>query len=148
MEWWAALAIAAAVVGAAAIVGALARRGQGRVRTTADGEVFAPGDLPGVDELGTTATIVQFSTEYCTGCVPTRRLLGTIVDARDDVVRYEVDLTTRGDLAARLHILQTPTTFVLDAHGRLTARIGGLPKRESVVTAIEAIESTSERHAS
>lgn len=143
-----AVLIAAAVVATAAIVGALFRAGQGRVRTSTQPEAVAADDLPGVDELGSTATLVQFSTEFCSGCVPTRRLLGEVAAERDGVIVREIDLTERGDLAARLHILQTPTVFVLDREGRLAARIGGLPRRQSVLAALETVDHAIERHAS
>ena len=37
----------------------------------------------------------------------------------------DVDLTDRPDIADRFHVLQTPTTLILDARGVVRARIGG-----------------------
>lgn len=138
-----ALAVTAAVLGVAAIAGVVLTRSRGRARTPSSELRLAPGALPGLDALADGATLVQFSTEFCTSCGPTRRLLGGIVDGRDDVGLIDVDLTHRADLARELHILQTPTVFVLDAEGVLRTRFGGAPRREHVLAAIDAV--TTER---
>jgi thiol-disulfide isomerase/thioredoxin len=84
------------------------------------------------DELGDRATLVQFSTEFCTGCRPTARQLAVVASEYDGVRHVEIDLTHRADLAARFAVLQTPTTLILGADGALTARIGGVPRVRSV----------------
>jgi len=139
-----ALAVTAAVLGVAAIAGVLLTRARGRARTPSSALRLDAGALPGLDSLAPGATLVQFSTEFCTSCAPTRRLLGGIVEARDDLELVDVDLTHRADLARDLHILQTPTIFVLDADGVLRTRFGGAPRREHVLAAIDAV-ITSER---
>lgn len=143
MEPWSAVLIAAAIVAVSAIVGWVWSDRQGRTRRVPDGVFFAPADLPGVSGFGERATLVQFSTVFCAQCPATRRLLDTIAAERHGVVRVEVDLTDERQLATRLHILQTPTTFVLDADGRLVTRIGGPPRREVVAAVLDDL--TAER---
>jgi len=82
--------------------------------------------------LGDRATLVQFSTEFCTGCRPTARQLSAVAGDYDGVRHVEIDLTHRADLAARFAVLQTPTTLILGADGALTARIGGVPRLGAV----------------
>ena len=48
------------------------------------------------------------------------------------MLHIEVDITNRLDLAKKFHILQTPTTLVLDHSGRITSRIGGAPKQATI----------------
>ena len=82
--------------------------------------------------LGDRATLVQFSTEFCTGCRPTARQLSAMAGDYHGVRHVEIDLTHRADLAARFGVLQTPTTLILGADGALTARIGGVPRLGAV----------------
>lgn len=41
-----------------------------------------------------------------------------------------------GDLAARYHVLQTPTTFLVDAAGAVLSRWGGVPERRRIEDAL------------
>lgn len=125
-----ALILLAVLVAATAGAGWLLRARQGRARQVATNAL----DLSGVDAgpLGERATLVQFSTELCARCPQVRRLLHAVSAENDGVAFAEVDLTHRPDLAARLHILQTPTVFVLDADGLVHTRFGGVPRRDAV----------------
>lgn len=138
MEPIAALGITGAVVALAAVVGALWRVTTGR-RRTGDGTVFGPQDLPGLEQLGDGATLVQFSTEYCAICPATRRFLQQVAAERGGVRHHEIDLTNDPQLANQLKILQTPTVFVLDRDGRLTARFGGAPRRDELYQALDPL---------
>ena len=131
-----ALAVTAAVLGVAAIAGILLTLARGRATTPADDRRFEAGSLPGLDTLATGSTLVLFSTEFCSSCPATKRMLGGVVDDGDYLSLVDVDLTHRPDLARDLHILQTPTIFVLDAAGVLRTRFGGAPRREQVLAAI------------
>lgn len=94
-------------------------------------EVIDPARL-GADGLGETATLLQFSTEMCSKCPGVHRTLAEIADAREGVRHLDVDLTHRPDIAKHFHILQTPTTLVLDADGAVQTRFGGVPTREVI----------------
>lgn len=126
----------AALVALSTVLGLLWRNRTGRVRTVA-GHPDAI-DLPEVPVTGR-ATLLQFSTEVCAACVPTRRLLGEIAGQADGVTHVDLDLTHRPDLATRFNVLQTPTTLILDSAGVIRARIGGAPRRDDVRRALDGI---------
>ena len=51
----------------------------------------------------------------------------------------DVDVTRRADIASRFNLLQSPTTFILDARGVVRARIGGAPRRAELAAELERI---------
>jgi thiol-disulfide isomerase/thioredoxin len=92
------------------------------------------GMLDGLDhELGERATLLQFSSAFCAPCRTTRRVLGEVADLVPGVRHVEVDAEQHLDVVRRLGILRTPTTLVLDAHGREVTRASGAPKRDEVL---------------
>lgn len=134
------LAILLALVIAAAIAGLVWRARTGRAKSVKAS--VATGDGPSVDlrelaaikdgelvtAFGTGTTFLQFSSEYCTQCRQTARLLSELETADDSILHIEVDITNRLELAKKYSILQTPTTLVLDSRGRIRSRIGGAAK--------------------
>lgn len=132
-----AFGIAAALLAVATITGVVLRRRDGRRR---DGGSlrFDPKDATS-SELGSRATLVQFSTELCARCPQVRRLLHTYAAEGDGVRHVEVDLTHRPDLSARYRVLQTPTTFVVDHSGAVRARFHGVPDRHALTEAVAAV---------
>lgn len=82
---------------------------------------------------------MQFSTEMCTRCPQVRRLLGAYAAETAGLAHIEVDLTHRPDLSARYRVLQTPTTFLVDASGVVRARFGGVPARDALATAVATL---------
>jgi thioredoxin-related protein len=68
----------------------------------------------------------------CSQCVQTARVFKELEANSDDILHIEVDITNRLDLARKFHIMQTPTTLVLDHAGRVTSRIGGVAKPETI----------------
>jgi thioredoxin-like negative regulator of GroEL len=85
------------------------------------------------------ATLLQFSTAICSACPPTRRLLGSIAAETPGVHHVDINLSERPELATQFGILQTPTTFVLDAAGVVRARIGGAPRPQVVRDALRPL---------
>lgn len=85
-------------------------------------------------------TFLQFSSQYCTQCGPTARLLGELEQADPNVRHIEVDITERLDLARKYNVLQTPTTLVLDRKGNVKSRIGGAPKQQTLEAEIGTFE--------
>jgi thiol-disulfide isomerase/thioredoxin len=133
MDWPIALIAGLGLLAVSTAIGIAWKASTGRVRASG---AEAPGvaaalDLD-TDALGDRATLVQFSTEYCSGCRPTARQLSAVAGDYDGVRHVEIDLTHRADLAARFAVLQTPTTLILGADGALTARIGGVPRTAAV----------------
>jgi len=132
-----ALAIAAILVGLVALATALGlvwKSRNGRVREVS-GDVVRLPEVP----LEGRATLLQFSTEVCAPCVPTRRVLSQIAATTEGVNHVDVDLTHRPDIAAKFNVLQTPTTLILDRAGHIRARIGGAPKPADVRAALDTI---------
>lgn len=132
-----ALAIAAALLVSATIIGIVLRRRDGR-RRDGGALLFDPADAAD-EELGSRATLVQFSTEMCARCPQVRRLLGDYASDQDGLRHVEVDLTHRPDLSARYKVLQTPTTFVVDRSGAVRARFHGVPPRHALTEALAAV---------
>jgi thioredoxin-like negative regulator of GroEL len=86
--------------------------------------------------LGPRATLVQFSTEVCAYCGPTRELLTAVAAERDGVAFVEIDAAARMDLTRRLRVLSTPTVLVLDAAGGITSRASGPVRRAALLEAV------------
>lgn len=126
------------IVLVATAAGVLWRARTGRVRTTS-GECLTPAELGQSGSLGSRATLVQFSTEFCAPCVSTRRYLSALAERNAGVRHLDVDLTERADLAARFNVLQTPTTLILDSVGRQRGRIAGAPRPEELIAAVNRI---------
>ncbi|MEI7541368.1 MAG: thioredoxin family protein [Actinomycetes bacterium] len=89
--------------------------------------------------LGSRATLVQFSSAFCTPCRATRALLENIVGDLHDVVHIDIDAEDHLELVRELNILSTPTTLIVDSKGREIGRAVGAPKREQVLNALAAI---------
>lgn len=90
---------------------------------------------------GERATLVQFSSSFCQPCRATRRILGEVAAMVDGVAYVEIDAEGHLDVVRRHNILRTPTTFVLDAAGRVVVRASGLPRKADVIAAVgQALE--------
>ena len=131
---------------ASAVLGVVYQRRNGRFRSTgepaADGvvddrTVLSP-DRLGV-ELGERATLVQFSSAFCSPCRATKVLLADVTQSRPDVVHVEIDAESHLDLVRELDIMRTPTVLVLDGAGAVVGRASGLPRRDQVEAAIAAV---------
>lgn len=85
-----------------------------------------------VTKFGKRVTFLQFSSEMCSQCTQTARVFKELESNSDDILHIEVDITYRLDLASKFHVLQTPTTLVLDHTGRVTSRIGGVAKPQTI----------------
>ena len=128
------------VVLAAATIAALAlRKRQGQFKASpavlaADPAVLTAEELGA--PLGARATLVQFSTEFCANCPPTRRMLGQVAREHDGVELVEVDAAARLDLARRLNVYATPTILVLGPDGAIASRASGQPRKSDVLAAV------------
>ncbi|WP_223625370.1 thioredoxin family protein [Microbacterium sp. EST19A] len=130
-------AVAAALLVLATIIGVVLRRRDGR-RRDAGALRFDPADAASA-ELGSRATLVQFSTEMCARCPQVRRMLNAYASDHDGLRHVEVDLTHRPDLSARYKVLQTPTTFLIDGSGAVRARFHGVPHRHALTEAVASV---------
>ncbi len=133
-----ALAVIAGLVVVATGLGLIWRARTGRVRRSAGTRIAA--DSLGTDaRLGSSATIVQFSTEFCGPCRIAERVLGELAARRTDVEFIDVDLGRRPQLATEFGVLQTPTILLLDAGGGVRSRIVGVPRVRDVTARLEEI---------
>ncbi|MFC8682940.1 TlpA family protein disulfide reductase [Microbacterium ureisolvens] len=124
-----ALIALAALLAATVALGVFLNWKQSQARRDVTHEVIEPHRL-GADGLGEVATLLQFSTELCARCPGVHRTLSAIADDHPGVRHLDVDLTHRPDIAKHFHVLQTPTTLVLDRHGVVQTRFGGAPGRD------------------
>jgi len=95
-------------------------------------------DLLG-SELGSRATLVQFSSAFCSPCRATRALLTDVVADLSDVAHIEIDAESHLELVRKLDIRSTPTTLILDGRGVEVGRAVGAPKRDDVIKALSVI---------
>jgi thiol-disulfide isomerase/thioredoxin len=93
-------------------------------------------------ELGERATLVQFSSAFCQPCRATRQVLGQVVDMVPGVAHIEVDAEQHLDLVRRLHVMRTPTVFVLDSTGAIRRRAAGTPRKADVIAALGEFVTT------
>jgi len=124
-----ALVVLAVLLTATVLLGAFLQWRQNRPQRDIPHEVVQPERL-GADGLGEFATLLQFSTELCARCPGVHRTLASVADEHPGVLHLNVDLTHRPDIAKHFHVLQTPTTLILDKDGAIQTRFGGAPSRE------------------
>jgi thiol-disulfide isomerase/thioredoxin len=140
----------AATVAAATVLGVVLRRRSGRFRAWAAGpapDAAGPtgagsGALTEADlghPLGRRATLVQFSTEWCATCRPTRQLLAQVAETAEGVTHVEIDAGSRLDLTRRMRVTSAPTVLVLGPDGAVVTRAVGLPRKADVVAALAAL---------
>jgi thiol-disulfide isomerase/thioredoxin len=127
----------------------------GRFRRTRAAEAAAgsvPGSVPGSGpeavpvsvltgtpydgQLGERATLLQFSSAFCAPCRTTRRVLDDVARIVPGVAHVEVDAEQQLELVRRLGVLRTPTTLVLDAHGREVSRAAGAPTQQAAIASL------------
>jgi thiol-disulfide isomerase/thioredoxin len=134
------------VLAVASTTGFAMRRRQGRFRSagdaatvpaTAPDTVLTAADLGA--PLGARGTLVQFSSEVCAYCGPTRELLAEVARDRDGLAFVEIDATERFDLTKRLRVFSTPTVLVLAADGSIVERASGRPRKSDVLAAVGAV---------
>jgi thiol-disulfide isomerase/thioredoxin len=113
------------VVGAASAVGLWRRRTDGRVRVVTGPDVLDETALR--TPLGSRATLVQFSTDFCQPCRAAHRILAAEAAGTPGVAHVEVDAADRTDLVRRFDVRRTPTVLVLDGTGRVVGRSSGVP---------------------
>ncbi len=89
--------------------------------------------------LGDRATVVQFSTSFCSSCRAAKVLISDVVSKRSDVKYVEIDAESNLELVRRLDIRSTPTTLFLDKKGFEIARAVGAPKRDQITAAINRL---------
>jgi thiol-disulfide isomerase/thioredoxin len=118
----------------ATVAGLVMKARNGRVRTTANTRL--PSDVQAV-LAPAGVTLVQLSTTFCAPCRHTRVLLSDLASRTDGLHHTELDLTERPELAKELSVLRTPTTLAIDPAGTEILRVGGVPKRDELLAALQ-----------
>jgi thiol-disulfide isomerase/thioredoxin len=127
------------VLGAATAYGLWYQKSRGKIQAKAiSGEALTALIIGG--DLGSRATLVQFSSAFCTPCRATRTLLENVVADLNDVRHVEIDAETNLELVRKLDIRSTPTTLILNSSGVEVGRAVGAPKRDQVFAALAAIK--------
>jgi thiol-disulfide isomerase/thioredoxin len=132
------LALVLGLLAVAVAAGLIWRARTGKAKLVSGGEqinlaeIGAVKDGKPVTSFGKKVTFLQFSSEFCTACRQTARLYSELEQVHPEILHIEIDITNRVDLANKFNILQTPTTLVLDSHGRVTSRIGGAVKQQTI----------------
>jgi thiol-disulfide isomerase/thioredoxin len=140
------LALIFGLIALAVLAGLLWRARSGKSRRVSNGEkidLAALGVLKDgqpVTQFGKKVTFLQFSSEFCTACAQTSKLYSELEKVHPEILHLEIDITNRVDLANKFNILQTPTTLVLDSRGRVTSRIGGAVKQQTIEDEIGSFE--------
>ena len=112
-------------------------RGEFRKKKTVNGPKLTSAIIG--TELGARATMVQFSSAFCTPCRATKVLLEDMVKTMTDVRYAHIDAESHLELVRELNILSTPTTLFLNHAGVEVGRAMGTPKRAQVHAALAAI---------
>jgi thiol-disulfide isomerase/thioredoxin len=127
------------VLGAATAYGFWYQKSRGKIQAKAiSGSALTASVIGG--DLGSRATLVQFSSAFCTPCRATRTLLENVVTDLNDVRHVEIDAETNLELVRKLDIRSTPTTLILNSFGVEVGRAVGAPKRDQVLAALAAIK--------
>lgn len=118
----------------ATVAGLVLKARNGRVRETVVSGL--PEDIRAmVRPAG--VTLVQLSTTFCAPCRHTRVLLSDLAERTEGLHHAELDLTDRPDLARELSVLRTPTTLAVDGRGTEILRVGGVPRRDQLLAALQ-----------
>ena len=127
------------VLGLATAYGLWYQGSRGKIQAKAiSGKALSASAIGG--DLGSRATLVQFSSAFCTSCRATRTLLENVVTELSDVRHVEIDAETNLELVRKLDIRSTPTTLILNGLGIEVGRAVGAPKRDQVLAALAAIK--------
>ena len=127
------------VLGLATAYGLWYQGSRGKIQAKAiSGKALSASAIGG--DLGSRATLVQFSSAFCTPCRATRTLLENVVTELSDVRHVEIDAETNLELVRKLDIRSTPTTLILNGLGIEVGRAVGAPKRDQVLAALAAIK--------
>lgn len=115
------------------------RHRDGRVRDRAGREHrlrLTPADI---GALGERATLLQFSSAFCTPCRATRVILGEVAAISVGVIHIDIAAEEKLELVRKVGILSTPTTLILDSKGFEIARAVGAPRKAQVLASLEAL---------
>lgn len=111
------------------------RARQGRV--SAAKRSALPGPLMDLVDPDSRVTLLQISTTFCVPCRQTRVLLSDLAAKTSGLRHVDYDVSDHPEVATSLGVLRTPTTLAVDASGVEIMRVGGVPKRDTLLAALQ-----------
>jgi thiol-disulfide isomerase/thioredoxin len=130
----------------AGVAGWWLRANNGRVRVSAGKPAAEATSTTPADALpepiraaldpGASVTLIQLSTTFCASCRQAGKLLTSFAADTDGVSHVELDVTDEPSVATRVGVMRTPTTLALAADGTELLRVGGVPKRDTLLDAL------------
>ena len=90
-------------------------------------------------KYGKRATVVIFSTTFCSECRSAKALISDVTSTLSDISYIEIDAESNLELVRRVDIRSTPTTIFLDKAGFEIARATGAPKRDQLIKVITSL---------
>ena len=91
------------------------------------------------DKYGKRATLVIFSTTFCSECRAAKALISDVTSTLSDISYVEIDAESNLELVRKVDIRSTPTTLFLDKAGFEIARATGAPKRDQLIKVITSL---------
>lgn len=130
------LVVVLLVLGLAGAFGVYRQRTDGRVKLATKPAVVETIDH-GIGELGTTGTILQFSSAFCAPCRAAKVISNDVANIVPGVKHIDIDAESNLELVRKFNVMRTPTLFVLDRHGQISARISGVPRKDELLIALD-----------
>ena len=90
-------------------------------------------------KYGKRATVVIFSTTFCSECRSAKSLISDVTSTLSDISYIEIDAESNLELVRKVDIRSTPTTIFLDKAGFEIARATGAPKRDQLIKVITSL---------
>ena len=90
-------------------------------------------------KYGKRATVVIFSTTFCSECRAAKALISDVTSTLSDISYIEIDAESNLELVRRVDIRSTPTTIFLDKAGFEIARAKGAPKRDQLIKVVASL---------
>lgn len=89
--------------------------------------------------LSPSATILLFSTQYCSICPGVIKQIDKFINDSTDISLHVVDAVENIDVARTLHVKSSPTTIFFDSIGNEFGRIIGAPKENQLKETLNKI---------
>lgn len=88
--------------------------------------------------LGSSLTVVQFSSTFCQPCVSTKRVIAYVLDkvTTPGIESVEINAEENLDLARKASIMRTPTVLLLGPDGKVVSRASGELRPQQFVGAL------------
>ena len=124
------------VLALAGAFGIYRQKTEGTVKAVQPSVVPAPVDH-GIGELGERGTILQFSSAFCQPCKAAKVISKDIANIVPGVKHIDIDAESNLELVRTFNVMRTPTIFVLNKDGQVSAKISGVPRKEELLIALD-----------